>query len=120
MPDEYPNDADGDALRRIAADGNDMSRPMDVDFQMAAADETAAKSVADSAAKLGYRTSICVDDGAEDDEHLTDPWTCECTKNMILTYDAVIAVQLELDAIARPIGAYSDGWGTFGNADTNS
>jgi regulator of RNase E activity RraB len=120
MLDEYPNDADGDALRRIASDSNDMSRPMDVEFQIAAADETAAKKVADAAAKLGYRTSIYFDDGDVDEEHVADPWTCECTKNMVLTYDAVIAAQLELDAIARPISAYSDGWGTFGNADTST
>jgi hypothetical protein len=29
---DYPNDADGDALRRIANDGSDMSQPMEVDF----------------------------------------------------------------------------------------
>ncbi len=31
MP-EYPSDPDGDALRRVAADGSDRSQPMEVDF----------------------------------------------------------------------------------------
>ena len=36
---------------------------------------------------------------------------------MLAEYDAIIAVQAELNAIARTLGAYADGWGTFGNAD---
>jgi hypothetical protein len=31
---DYPDDADGDALRRVAADGSDMSKPMEVDFML--------------------------------------------------------------------------------------
>jgi regulator of RNase E activity RraB len=95
---------------------------MDIDFQVAASDEATAKRVAEEAAKLGYRTSIYCDDEEADEEEAEveeggDPWTCECTKSMIPTYDAIIAAQLELDAIAQPLGAYSDGWGTFGNKD---
>lgn len=37
----YPNDADGDALRRVAGAGSDMSKPMDIDFAVAAPDEDA-------------------------------------------------------------------------------
>ena len=35
MEDDYPNDTDGDALRRIASLGNDMTRPMEIDFAVA-------------------------------------------------------------------------------------
>jgi hypothetical protein len=31
MADSFPNDADGDALRRVA-ERSDMSKPMDIDF----------------------------------------------------------------------------------------
>ena len=117
MTDEYPNDADGDALRAIAEGGNDMTQPMDIDVQIAAADEAIATRVAEEAAKLGYRTSIYFDDEGTDLEEAGDLWTCECTKGMVLTYDAIIAVQSELDGIAKPLDAYVDGWGTFGNAD---
>ena len=111
---DYPHDADGDALRRVAADGSDMSKPMDIDFQVAAPDEATAERVADEASELGYRISIYFDD--DDIENAGYPWTCECTKSMVPTYDALLAAQAELDAIARPLGAYVDGWGTFGNA----
>ena len=117
MTTDYPNDADGDALRRVVAIGSDMSRPMDIDFEIAAPDEATAKRVADEAAKLGYRTNIWFDDEEQDlDDKPLPPWTCTCTTTMLAEYDAIIAVQAELDAIARPFGAYVDGWGTFGNA----
>jgi hypothetical protein len=33
----YPNDSDGDALRRVAAGGSDMTAPMVVEFPVVAA-----------------------------------------------------------------------------------
>jgi hypothetical protein len=113
MTTDYPHDADGDALRRVAAGGGDMSTPMDIDFFVAASDEATAKVIADKAAELGYRTEICFDD----DECLVDAWTCECTKAMVPTFQAIIVAQAELDAIARPLGAHTDGWGTSGGGE---
>jgi hypothetical protein len=55
MVTDYPDDADGDALRRIEAGGSDMSKPMDIDFFIAASDEATAKVVAEKATELGYR-----------------------------------------------------------------
>ena len=118
MSTDYPYDSDGDAMRRVAAGGSDMSKPMVIDFQVAAPDETTAKRIADEAAEVGYHVSVYVCD--EDIEGAGDPWTCECTKSMVPTYHGLIAAQAELDAIARPLGAYVDGWGTFGNADQSA
>jgi hypothetical protein len=102
----YPDDADGKALRRVAAAGANMSKPMDIDFQIAAPDEATARRVADEAAKLGYRTRVY--------GSLSAPWKCQCTKSMIPAYPSLMAAQAELDTIARPFGAYADGWGTYG------
>jgi regulator of ribonuclease activity B len=44
----YPNDSDGDALRRVVNDGSDMSKPMFIDFQVAVPDEAAANVLAKS------------------------------------------------------------------------
>ena len=110
MTTDYPNDSDGDALRRVVANGSDMSKPMDIDFQIAVPDEATAKRVADEASKLRYRIRVY--------ESTCCPWTCECTNTMLAEYDAIIAVQAELDAMARPLGGYADGWGAFGNAQT--
>src|SRR5687768_7082471 len=116
---DYPNDADGDALRRLAAEGCDMSRPMEIEFEVAAEKEDAARRVAEAAARLGYRVEIVFDDEpCEPDEEPLPPWTCCCARFMVPTYDGVIAAQAELNRIAQPLGAYVDGWGSFGNADS--
>ncbi len=107
---EYPDDADGDALRRVASDGSDMSRPMAIDFAVAVPDETSGLRMAAAAGSAGYATSVWQDDESGD-------WTCDCTKTMAATYDAVVASQDELDKLAKPFGGHADGWGTFGNGE---
>ena len=109
MADSYPNDSDGDALRRVANDGSDMSRPMLIDFQVAMPDESAARALGDTAARLGYDVEIY------DSPECSLPWTCQCSKRMVATYDGVIAVQQQLSELSAPLGGHPDGWGTFGN-----
>lgn len=109
MAHEYPDDSDGDALRRVMNDGSDMSKPMFIGFQVAVPDETAAKALAEVAYKLGYRVSVY------DSEECRLPWTCECSTRMLATYEGVLAVQAELADISKQFGGFPDGWGTFGN-----
>jgi hypothetical protein len=106
---DYPNDGDGDALRRLARDGNDMTRPMEIDFAVAVPNEAAGLAVAKVVEGLGYRTDV-----ARDEE--TGDWTCYCSRSMVPTYAALADAQRELDRVAKPLGGASDGWGTFGNA----
>ena len=118
MPQTYPNDADGDALRRVASD-NDLSRPMTVDFHIAAPDQATAERIASATYALGYRCAVY--DSAENATELEDAsgWTCQCSTRMLLTYSAVIAIQAELHLVADPLGGFVDGWGTFGNNETS-
>ena len=110
MNESYPDDADGDALRRIAEDGSDMTRPMVIDFHVAAPDQAAAEAIAEAAGQRGYRTKVYRDEDS-------NAWTCECSREMVATHAAVMAAQDELDALSRPLSGHSDGWGTFGNAE---
>jgi regulator of RNase E activity RraB len=109
VPDYFPNDADGDALRRLVNDGSDLSKPMAVDFQVAVPDEAAANKLAEVAYKLGYRVKIYAS------PECSLPWTCECSTRMVASYDALIAIQKELATLARPFRGHPDGWGSFGN-----
>ena len=111
MEKDYPDDADGIALSLVAGQGSDMTRPMEIDFQISVDDEAPAAAITAAAQKIGYRTTIYRHEAS-------DPWTCECTKIMMATYDGAIAVQAELDALSEPYGGFSDGWGTLGNVDT--
>jgi len=114
---DYPDNADGDALRRLLADGSDMSKPMEIEFAMAVPDESAGDAVAERARDLGYEVKVVFDLGEEKVADDPPSWTCYCRRDMIATYNAVIAAQAELDELSRPIGGYADGWGSFGNAE---
>jgi hypothetical protein len=106
---EFPNDADGDALRRFVDGGSDLSKPMTIDFQVAVPDEAAANGLAEVVDKLGYRATIYAS------QECSLPWTCECSTRMLATYDGVIAIQTELARLAKPFRGHPDGWGSFGN-----
>lgn len=105
---KIPYDADGDAMRRVLSEGSDLTQPMNIDFMIACPDVPSAERIAPLASELGYTAQISVD---EEDNSVT----CYCMRRMLLDYDALIAAQNELDAIAQSHGGYADGWGTFGN-----
>ncbi len=105
----FPNDSDGDALRRLVDIGSDMTKPMYISFQVAVPDEAVAKALADVAWKRGYRVNMYASLGC------TLPWTCECSTRMLATYENVLAIQAELAELASQFGGHPDGWGSFGN-----
>lgn len=108
---DFPDDPDGDALRRIRADGSDMTQPMLIDFAVWLPDELSARQFAAVAKQRDFEVLVSFDD---DDAC----WTCYCTRTMRATYAEVRAVQEELDDLSRPFGGHSDGWGTFGNSSS--
>jgi hypothetical protein len=109
MHHDFPNDADGDALRRFVDGGSDLSKPMLLNFQIVVPDETAARRLSEVASKLGYRVNIYAS------PECSLPWTCECSTRMLASYDGVIAIQEELAKLAAPFSGHPDGWGGFGN-----
>jgi len=108
----YPNDADGDGLRRVAAGGSDMSQPMEIDFFIAVPDKKSGEAIAAKIELLGYKTKLSLD--SESDE-----WTCYCSRFMVPTYASVVECQKKLNHLSKEFGGYSDGWGTFGNVESN-
>jgi hypothetical protein len=106
MQRDFQNDADGDALQRIKDHGSDMSQPMKIDFHVEVPDKAAGKLVAEAAREMGFLTKLVDDDPG---------WTCWCTKEMLATYDGVIAIQKTLDGISRAFGGNCEAWGTSGN-----
>jgi hypothetical protein len=106
---DYPNDADGDSLRRVASSGSDMAVPMVIDFSVAAPDEASARGVAGAAEPHGFDPSIYEnpDNGS---------WSVYCSKSMLATYEGVVSTRAALNEIARPFGATCDGWASFGNS----
>ena len=106
---DFPDNADGDALRRFVDDGSDLAKPMSIDFQVAVPDEDSAKGLADVVYKLGYRVRIYAS------PECSLPWTCECSARMLASYESVVAIQKELAELSMPFRGKPDGWGSFGN-----
>ena len=106
----FPDNADGDALRRLAESGADMTSPMVIDFAVAIPDEPSGKAIALKAIATGYKASV-------DQDSESSEWTCYCSKSMFATYMDVINCQLELDKIAVAYGGFVDGWSTFESVD---
>jgi regulator of RNase E activity RraB len=106
----YPIDADDDAIRKVAEGGSDMSMPMDIDFSIAMQDESACDSLAPLIATLGYVPNKYYHEESND-------WSLYCTRRMLLTCEAVVAAQRQLDEVGRRFGGHCDGWGTIGNVE---
>jgi hypothetical protein len=106
---EFPDDADGNALRELVLAGSDLSRPLTIDFTIAIPTPEAGQAIAEAAEAVGYQVAV------EQDAESTS-WTCYCTRDMIASYEALIAMQEELNRLSEPHGGYCDGWGSFGNA----
>jgi hypothetical protein len=106
---DFPNDFDGDSLRRIVESGSDLSQPMSIDFNIEAPDEKSARIIATLAADKGFDPSICDNPGKS-------TWNVYCSKFMLATYDGVVGAQAQLNDLSRPHGGRCDGWGTFGNS----
>src|ERR1051325_1641432 len=106
MTPDYPDDADGDALRRVARAGSDMTQPMLIDYHVAVQDRISADQIALAALRLGYATKVVAEERPRE-------FTVWCTRGMVPDYDSIIAAQRELDTLAAPFGGKTDGWGTY-------
>ncbi|QTL36562.1 ribonuclease E inhibitor RraB [Pseudoalteromonas viridis] len=108
--DNIPNDETGAALKAYVKDGSDLSKPMNMDFFIAVPNKVKGDAIAQKVTKLGFQTSVEFDDEAQE-------WTCYCNKTIVPSYSNVVAIEKQLDEVSKPYGGYSDGFGSFGNAE---
>jgi Regulator of ribonuclease activity B len=104
----YPDDDDGEALRRVEESGADMLKPMKIEFSIDVPSEKREHLRAERIAALGYAPHIFVDDES-------GSVSIYCARTMLATHEAVVAAQAELNEICVPIAARCDGWITAGN-----
>jgi hypothetical protein len=100
---EFPDDANGDVLRRLLEDGDDLRKPRDVDFSVAFPNSRSAKAFARLAEAQGHRARL---EGHE-------PRDVTIVRNMLPTHAGITAFEDELDRLATPLGGRNDGWGCF-------
>lgn len=103
---KYPDDANGDVLRRMEEAGDDLTRPRGVEFTVIFPNENAAKQFADHVSALGYAAS------AELTETVADfPWDVIVVKQMVPSHEEIDAVEDSLQQVADIFGGRNDGWG---------
>jgi hypothetical protein len=86
---------------------------MEIDFFVAVPGEEAGEAIAKRARSLGFATSV-------EQSAKTGEWTCYCTKTIVPSYENVVAIERQLDSVARARGGYSDGFGSYGNVTAAS
>ncbi len=118
---DYPNDDDGNVLADLAAQGVDMTQPLDIEFPVSAPDEASANAIEKALIDAGYECIVEYDDGeldeddetAEDEEEFGPMWTVYVSVEMIPDYDEIIRIQADLDRLSGPSGGICDGWGVM-------
>ena len=103
---KHPNDANGDALRRMEDAGDDLTRPRNIDFTVVFPDEDGAKQFANELHARGYETSV---EFTKADEEF--PWDVVVVKHMIPTHEGIGAFENLLEHAASSFGGHNDGWG---------
>ncbi len=105
----FPEDADGDALRRLADAGFDFSVPHDVDFFAVFPDEARARATVEAYMEDEEASPIESVQAAETDGQ----FELTFIKNMRVTYEAIVAFEEELRARVEAGGGQLDGWGVM-------
>ena len=110
----HPNDATGDVLRRLEADGDDLTRPRNIDFAVVFADESFAERFAEHFRALGNEVSV--KHAATDPEF---PWDVKVVQHMAPSHAGISAFEDLLQSVADDWGGHNDGWGCFSEPRSN-
>jgi Regulator of ribonuclease activity B len=103
----YPNNASGDALRRMEAEGDDLTRPRNIDFNIVFADESSAKQFAEHFRALRHEALVETEIGSN------FPWVVVVVQYMVPSYDGISHFEDLLQSVADRWGGHNDGWGCF-------
>jgi hypothetical protein len=99
----WPNDDDGDLLRKLENDGLDFSVAHQVDFQIDFERWPPASQAIQFLEKL-YGQCTVVEPDEDSDGYV------EVAKNMLVTYEGIIAVKEQITALLKPFGGVCDWW----------
>ncbi len=104
----FPDDDNGNVLRGMYEDGDDMSQPRDIDFTVVLPNSDAVQEFGSSFYNLGLQVK------AKKSGTVPElPWDVTVTINMLPSYEDIIAFEQKLEKVAVPLGGRNDGWGCF-------
>jgi hypothetical protein len=99
-----PDDENGDVLRAMLEDGDDLTLPRGIDFLLVFGDEAAARAFADAANAL---PDLVVSIAGEDEEGI---WQVVASRHMAPKHADITRLEKELTTLAESFGGYPDGW----------
>ena len=108
---ESPAEESADVLRRMAEDGDDLTKARQIDFHHQFGREESALAFQETVRNRGYRT----------DHHFwneSNGWLTTVHIRMVPTVEEITAMELALDEIARSFEGEPDGWGCMEQDDT--
>jgi hypothetical protein len=103
---DFPNDENGDVLRRMKESGMDFSKSYDIDFEHLFPTEEGARAMAQAVEKTGYKTEVGYGEEVKG-------WDCRVVVHMKPTHEGITAMEESLGKIADEHGGHSDGWGVL-------
>jgi len=117
----YPQDDDGALLQMLSDHGVDMHAPMELEFAVLCADETAAHRIAQVLQDAGYDAEASYNEGeleegeamTEENEDYWPSWSVIAHLEMVPDYQEIQRIQAQLNQLANPWGGKSDGWGAI-------
>ncbi len=110
----FPDDENGDVLRRLAAQGDDLTRVRKMDFSVVFPDQQSAERFCEIVRGWGLAAS------AEFPGPVTDlPWDVTVVKYMKPSHQEIGDFEILLEDTAGPLGGHNDGWGCFSVPNEN-
>lgn len=106
---DFPDDADGNLLRHLAARGFDLTRQREIEFYCFAADDAVAARIATVLSQLGYACEVTDDPEAEDP---ATQFSVYARIQMIPRYDDLVERQRALNEVLEEFDTNCDGWAT--------
>ena len=101
----YPNDANGDALLRMEAAGDDLTGPRNIEFTIVFPNENSANEFANHVRTIGYEASPEFSETAEG-----FPWDVIVVKHMAPSHSEIGRIEAVLQSAAGAFGGHNDGW----------
>ena len=105
MKAEFPDDETGELLKLMQEQGEDLSRPRDVDFFLVFETREQAEGFA-SEADLGPEFTVTTGPYEK-----TEKWQATLTVNMTPVYAEIVKLEKQVTRLGREYGGEADGWG---------